>query len=91
MTPRARMRASPTRHAARQLHLIVRPHRTLEELPELLDRQARIASNTAHGEGVDRVRAREGQNALAVRHHDVLALAHHPKARLLECARTAWR
>ena len=48
----------------------------LEQITELLNRQPGVPGNTTHRERVDRVMARDGQNALAVAHDDVLSLTH---------------
>src|SRR4051812_3982575 len=42
--------------------------------------------DTAHGECIDRVVARNGHDALAVAHHDVLSLAHDSETGLLQRA-----
>ncbi len=56
----------------------------LEQLTELLDRESSVARKTAHGEGIDRIVTRNGENALAIRHHNMLALACNPETRLLK-------
>jgi hypothetical protein len=56
----------------------------LQELPKLLDGEAGVARDTAHGDGVDWVVAGNGEDARAVAHDDVLALAQHDKPCLLE-------
>jgi hypothetical protein len=43
--------------------------------PELLNRQASVLRNTAHRECIHGIVARNGENAAAVGHHDVLAFA----------------
>jgi hypothetical protein len=58
----------------------------IEKLAELLNRETGIANNTAKGEGVDRVVTKNCQDAQAIRHDDVLALAHDRKTGLLEGA-----
>jgi hypothetical protein len=51
----------------------------LQQLTELLNGKAGIASDTAHGEGVHRIVARNDNDALTVAHDDVLALTHDPE------------
>ena len=65
--------------------VVVRPI-PLQQFTELLNGQARVASDTAHGESIDRIVARDGDNSLTVAHDDVLALTHDAKSGLLECA-----
>ena len=55
----------------------------LEEGPKLLVRQSRIADDARHGDGVDRIVAGNGQDAMTVTHHDVPSLAHDRKPCLL--------
>ncbi len=62
--------------------------RSSEQLLELLDGEPRIADDAAHGERVDRVVARYGEDARAVCHDDVLALPRDAEARW--SARTAF-
>ena len=57
---------------------------SLEQLPELLDRESGVTHKTAHREGIDRVVTRNGENSLAIRHHNMLALACNPETRLLK-------
>ena len=45
-----------------------------EQFAELLDRQAGIAHAAGHGDGADRIVARDGQDARAVSHDRVPAL-----------------
>ena len=52
----------------------------------MLYRESGIASDSPHGERIDRIVAGNGHNALTIAHHDVLSLAHDPETRLLECA-----
>ena len=58
----------------------------LEQLPELLNREAGITDDTAHGEGIDRVVTGNGENTLPIGHYDVLALARDPETGLFERA-----
>jgi len=58
----------------------------LQQFTKLLNRQASIPSDTAHGVGVDGIVARDGDDTLTVAHDDVLALTHDAKSRLHECA-----
>lgn len=57
-----------------------------EQLAELLNRKTGITNDTAKGEGIHRVVTRDGQDASATGHDDVLALTHDYKARLLQGA-----
>ena len=57
-----------------------------EKLAELLNRKTGIADNSAKGKRVDRVVTRNGQDAPAIRHDDVLSLTHDHEARLLKGA-----
>lgn len=52
----------------------------------MLDREAGVTNETAHRERVDWIVARNGDNSLAIRHHDVLALTCDPKPGLFEGA-----
>jgi hypothetical protein len=52
----------------------------------VLDREPGVTNKTAHGEGIDRIVTRNGKNALAIRHHNMLALACNPETRLLKGA-----
>ena len=56
----------------------------LEQLAKLLNGQAGVAHDPAERVRVDRVVTRDGQDACAVRHDDVLALADDLEPRLLE-------
>ena len=47
----------------------------LQKFAELLDREASIAHDAAHGNGIDRVVARNSENSRPVTHDDMLALA----------------
>ena len=58
----------------------------LEQGPKLVDRQSRVAHDTAQGEGIDGIVAWHGQDALPVGHDRVLALADNAKPGLSECA-----
>lgn len=61
-----------------------RARTTLEQLPELLDCEPRVADDTRHRDGVDRIMARDGQDAMTVTHDDVPSLAHDRKTCLLQ-------
>jgi hypothetical protein len=54
-----------------------------EELSEFLYGQTGIANDAAHREGIDWIVARDGENAYAIGHDDVLALSHDAEASLL--------
>jgi hypothetical protein len=56
----------------------------LQEFTKLLGGKARIANDTTESKGIDRVVPRDGEDAGAVRHNDVLPLANDRKASLLE-------
>ena len=56
----------------------------LQQFAELLDRKAGVAHDAAHGDGVDRVVARNSEDSRPVAHDDVLALAKDNEARLFE-------
>jgi hypothetical protein len=58
----------------------------LQQLLELVDREAGVVHDAAHGEGVDGVGAGDGQHARAIRHNDMLALANHLEASSFEGA-----
>ena len=62
----------------------------LQQLAELLNRKAGVTSNTAHGEPIYRIVARNDNDALTVAHDDVFALTHDSKA-AFSSARTASR
>ena len=47
----------------------------LEQLAKLLDRETSVARDTAHGDGVDWIVARNGQDPRPVPHHNVFTLA----------------
>jgi len=52
----------------------------------LLDGQSGVADNAAHGESIHRIVAWNGQDALAVGHHDVFALTQNAETSLLQRA-----
>ncbi|MDO8598306.1 MAG: hypothetical protein Q7R45_16980 [Sulfuricaulis sp.] len=58
----------------------------LQQLTELLNGKARVASDAAHSECVDRIVAGNGHDALTVGHDDVLSLTHDPETSLFQCA-----
>jgi hypothetical protein len=55
-----------------------------EKVLELFDVETSITSDASHRESIDWIVARNCHNANAVRHHDMLALAHDAKTRLLQ-------
>ena len=71
----------------------------LQQFTKLLDRQASIASDTAHGECIDRIMSGDGHDALAVAHDDMFALTRDAKSGFLKRAhgvkmidtRNAWQ
>ena len=56
----------------------------LQEFAELLDRMTSITGNAAHGDGVNRVVTRNGEDSRSIAHHDVLALTKDDKACLFK-------
>lgn len=56
----------------------------LQQFAELIDGEPGIANETAHRKCVDRIVAGNGQDTLAIRHDDMLALTRDPKPRLFE-------
>ena len=66
-------------------HADLRHYALSEERSKLLCRQPRVAHDSAHGEGVDRVMSRNGENALAIGHDRVLSFPHDSEACLLQC------
>ncbi len=61
-----------------------------KQLPELFNRQPSVLGNTTHGVGIHGIVARDGEDAAAVTHDDVLALTSDAESGLLK-ARTALR
>lgn len=57
----------------------------LQQLPKLLNRQAGVTRNTAHGECVDRIVTGYGQDAQTITHDDVFSLTHNPEPGLFQC------
>ena len=55
-----------------------------EQLLELFDCQPGVLCDTAHGVGVYRIVARDGNDAAAVTHDDLLALASYAESGLLK-------
>ena len=55
-----------------------------QQLAKLLDRESSIANDTAHGDGIDRVVTRNGQDACAIAHNNVLSLTEDRKSGLFE-------
>jgi hypothetical protein len=76
------MRAQRATETARQVQHALAGRS--EEFAELLGGQASIAHNTAHRERVDRIVARDGEDAFTIGHHHVLAFPNDAEARLLE-------
>ena len=60
--------------------------RQLQQITELLDRQTRIASDAAHGECVDGIVPRDGNDARTIAHDNMLSLTRNMKASFLERA-----
>jgi len=60
-----------------------RPSASLKEFAKLLHEQTGVAGDAAHREGVNRVMARTGQNALTIAHDDVLSLTNDSKSGFL--------
>lgn len=58
----------------------------LEQLAKLLDRETSVTRDTAHGDGIDRIVAWDGQDPRPVPHDSVLTLAHDGEPGLFECA-----
>ncbi len=58
----------------------------LKQFAKLLDRESSIANDTAHGDGVDGIVARNGQDPRPVTHDNVLALAKYSEPRLFKRA-----
>ena len=57
----------------------------LKQLAKRFDGEAGVADDTAEGKRVDGVVTRDGEDARAVGHNDVLALADHRKSGFFEC------
>ena len=74
--------AAPTKPS-----LLSTPVCKLEKKPtKLFNRKPCVSNNTTQRKCIDRVMARNGQDALAVTHNDVLTLTHNPKSGLFERA-----
>lgn len=58
----------------------------LKQLAKLFDSEPGVADDTAEGKCIDGVVTRDGEDARAVGHNDVLALADHRKPGLFESA-----
>ena len=58
----------------------------LKQLAKLFDGEAGVMDDTAEGKPVDGVVTRDGEDARAVGHNDMLALADHRKSGLFESA-----
>jgi hypothetical protein len=59
-------------------------HNKLQEFAKLLDRKPGITRDTAHGDGVNRIVTRNGEDSRPIAHHDVLALTKDNKACLFK-------
>lgn len=59
---------------------------SLQQFTELLDGKAGIVGNTAHGECIDRIVARNRHDTLTIAHDDMLALTHDMESGLFERA-----
>jgi hypothetical protein len=55
-----------------------------QKLAKLVDRQSSIPNDPAHRERVHWIASRDRQNALAIRHDDMLAFPNHSEASFLE-------
>lgn len=60
--------------------------RQLQQITELLDRQTRVASDAAHGECIDGIVPRYGNDARTIAHDNVLSLTRDVKAGFLKSA-----
>ena len=60
--------------------------RGLEKLTKLFNRKPCVSNNTTQRKCIDRVVARNGQDALTITHNDVFALTHNSKPGLFKCA-----
>ena len=58
----------------------------LQHPPEFLNGQSSITDDAAHGNGVDRIGSRNGQDTLSIRHDDMLPLTDDAKPGLHENA-----
>jgi hypothetical protein len=58
----------------------------LKQLAKLLDSESGVADDTAQGKCIDGIVTRDGKDARAVGHNDVLALTDHRKPGLFESA-----
>ena len=58
----------------------------LEKLTKLFNRKACVSNNTTQRKCIDRVVARNGQDAQTIAHNDVFALTHNSKPGLFKCA-----
>ncbi len=66
--------------------LYIHPAPPSQEVAKLLNRQSRVTGNATHGEGIHRVVARNGHDALTIAHDDVLSLTRNAESGLLQCA-----
>lgn len=60
--------------------------RGLEKLTKLFNRKPCVSNNTTQRKCIDRVVARNRQDALTITHNDVFALTHNSKPGLFKCA-----
>lgn len=60
------------------------PDFELEKLAKLFNAKTCVSNNTAQGKCVNRIVARNGQDALTVAHNDVFALTHDSKPGLFK-------
>ncbi len=58
----------------------------LEELAEFLNAQSGIADNAAHRVRIDRIVARDREDARSIRHNNVRTLAENPKTSFFQCS-----
>ena len=69
-----------SRRVGGRVQAVVSWRASLEQLLEFFGRQPRIPHDAAHRERVHRIMARDGEDANAVGHNNVLALAKNPEA-----------
>ena len=56
----------------------------LQEFAKLLDRKPGITRDTAHGDGVNRIVTRNGEDSRSIAHHNVLTLSKDKETRLFK-------
>lgn len=59
---------------------------TSQQLAKFFQAQPGIAHNSAHREGIDRIMARNCQDARSIRHHNMSALAQNAETCLFQCS-----